>query len=74
MNFSLLDNNTLVQEYQNAKSPEQAAINYKKAAQLMIKLQNFNKAKSLLQKALANAKQTNNTELISKINSQIQSL
>ncbi|HNW25615.1 MAG TPA: hypothetical protein PKI94_02370 [Candidatus Gastranaerophilaceae bacterium] len=63
-----------VQEYQNAKSPEQAAINYKKAAQLMIKLQNFNKAKSLLQKALANAKQTNNTELISKINSQLQTL
>ncbi len=63
-----------IKEYQEAKSPEQIAVNYKKAAELMVSLQNFNKAKSLLQKALINAKTTNNTELISKINTQLQSL
>lgn len=63
-----------IKEYQEAKSPEQAAINYKKAAQLMISLKNFSKAKSLLQKALQSAQKTNNTELISKINSELQKL
>lgn len=63
-----------VKEYQDAKSPEQIAVNYKKAAELMMSFQNFKKAENLFQKALVSAKQANNTELVSKINAQIQAL
>lgn len=63
-----------VKEYKEADSPLKMASNYKKAADVMANYGNSQKAKSLLEKALVNAKQAQNAELIAEINVQLQSL
>lgn len=60
-----------VKDYQEAQSPDKMAINYQKAAEVMESYGNSQKAKSLLQKALACAKQTDNLQLISEINQKL---
>lgn len=57
-----------VKEYQDAQSPVKVAINYKRAAEVMMDYNNSQKAKSLFQKALAKARQSNDTALVNEIN------
>lgn len=56
-----------IKEYQEAKSPKKVAINYKKAAEVMQDYNNPQKAKSLMEKALIKAKQTDDVQLMSEI-------
>lgn len=56
-----------VKEYGDAKSPEKVAVNYKKAAEVMKNCKNSHKAKSLMKKALAKARQTDNIALMKEI-------
>ena len=56
-----------VKEYQEADSPLKVAINYKRAAELMIDYKNDNKARSLMQKALTKARQTDYVQLMKEI-------
>lgn len=63
-----------IKDYKEAQSPDKMAVNYKKAADIMQGYGNSEKAKSLLEKALASAKQTGNTRLITEINAQLISM
>lgn len=63
-----------VKDYQEAESPQKVAVNYKKAADVMLQLNNTSKAKTLLEKALKIASQTDNSELVAEINSQLSSI
>lgn len=56
-----------IKEYADADSPEKIAINYQRAAELMKDLKNTKKAKSLMSKALTNARKTDNVKLMSEI-------
>lgn len=56
-----------VREYQEAELPENIAINYKRAADVMQDYNNQEKAKSLLKKALSKAKQADDANLIKEI-------
>lgn len=56
-----------VQEYEDAKLPQKIAINYKRAAQVMKDYKNPQKAKSLMQKALMKARQTDDVQLMKEI-------
>lgn len=56
-----------IKEYGDAKSPEKIAINYKRAAEVMKDYNNPGKAKSLLQKALSKAKETDDIQLTQEI-------
>lgn len=56
-----------VKEYMDADSPQKIAINYKRAAEVMQDYKNPQKAKSLLQKALSSAKQTDDVQLMKEI-------
>lgn len=55
-------------EYDKADVPKKAAINYKRAAEVMHDFNNPKKAKALLQKALLKAKQSDDTMLMKEIN------
>lgn len=57
-----------VKNYEKSHSVEEIAQNYKAAAELMIEFRNYNKARSLLKKALINAVKCTNEDLISEIN------
>ena len=57
-----------VKNYEKSDAIEEIAENYKSAAELMIKFNSPNKAKSLLKKAMVNAVKTKNEDLISEIN------
>lgn len=61
-----------VQYYTQADSPLKIAQNYNSAADLMLEYHNINKAKSLLEKGLANAIKSNNAELIKEINEKLE--
>lgn len=63
-----------IREYSHEKSPLKLAINYNKAGDLMNKLNNDAKAKSLYQKALNEARQTDNVKLMAEINTKLQNL
>lgn len=65
---------TAVFEYDKAESDEKVAINYQKAAQIMMDLDNTPKAKKLLQKALFKARQTENVDLMKQINNALETL
>lgn len=65
---------TAVLEYDKSESTEKVAINYQKAAQIMMELDNTPKAKKLLQKALFKARQTENVELMKEINTALETL
>jgi len=54
-------------EYQEADSPLKVATTYRRAADVMKDYNNPQKAKSLLQKALSNAQQTDDTKLINDL-------
>lgn len=56
-----------IKEFQDAKSPLKVAINYKRAADLMKDYNNPQKAKALMQKALFNARQTDDVQLMKEI-------
>lgn len=56
-----------IKEYEDAQSPLKIAINYKRAAELMKDYKNTNKAKTLMQKALLKARQTDNVTLMKEI-------
>jgi tetratricopeptide (TPR) repeat protein len=58
-----------VKEYSQSDSPAKVAINYQKAADVMVGFGNPAKAKSLMQKALINAQKSDDKELIAEINS-----
>lgn len=55
-----------VKEYEEAQSPVKVAINYQKAADIMLDYNSL-KAKSLLKKALNKARQTDNVQLMKEI-------
>jgi len=57
-----------VKNYEKSNALEEIAENYKSAAELMIKFNSPNKARSLLKKAIVNAAKTKNEDLISEIN------
>ena len=57
-----------IKEYEEAQSPHKAAINYKRAAELMKDYNNPQKAKKLMHKALIKARQTEDIQLMSEIN------
>ena len=63
-----------VKNYEKSNSIEEIAENYKAAAELMIRFNSPNKAKSLLKKAMINAVKTKNEDLISEINLLLTSL
>lgn len=56
-----------VKEYDEAQSPQKVAINYKRAAEVMQDYKNPTKAKSLMKKALAKARQTDDVALMKEI-------
>lgn len=56
-----------IKEYQDAKSPDKIAINYKRAAEVMKDYNNPSKAKSLLKKALSKASQSDDMQLMQEI-------
>lgn len=58
---------TAVIEYQEADIPQRVALNYKRAAEVMQDFNNPEKAKSLLRKALAKARQTDDLQLMREI-------
>jgi hypothetical protein len=55
-------------DYQDAKSPQKVAINYKRAAELMQDFNNPKKAQTLFGKALQKAKEAQDAKLIAEIN------
>lgn len=57
-----------VKEYQEAQDPQKVAINYKRAAEVMQDFNNPQKAKSLMEKALTKARQTDDIQLMKDIN------
>jgi len=57
-----------VKNYEKINASEEIAENYKAAAELMIAFNSYNKAKSLLKKAMVNAVKTQNEDLIAEIN------
>lgn len=57
-----------VKNYIDAKSPQKAAKNYLNAAEIMIEVNNTDKAKNLLERAGKFAKQSKDKDLISEIN------
>lgn len=63
-----------IKEYTDANSPLKTAQNYKSAAEVMQDYGNVQKAKKLLQKALASAKQTDNTKLVFEIESKLKEM
>lgn len=56
-----------VKEYQEAQSPIKVAINYKRAAEIMQDYNNPQKARTLMEKALVKARQTDDVELMKEI-------
>lgn len=56
-----------IKEYDEAQSPQKVAINYKRAAEVMHDYNNPTKAKTLMTKALAKARQTDDVELMKEI-------
>ncbi|MFA7659138.1 MAG: tetratricopeptide repeat protein [Candidatus Gastranaerophilaceae bacterium] len=56
-----------VKEYQDVDDSQKVAINYKRAAEVMKDFNNHSKAKSLMQKALAKARQTDDVQLMKEI-------
>lgn len=56
-----------VKEYVEADSPLKVAINYKRAAEVMMDFKNYSKAKSLYQKALMSAQKSDDKELLAEI-------
>lgn len=56
-----------VKEFQEANAPKKVAINYKRAAEVMQDYNNPQKAKSLMEKALVNARQTDDIQLMKEI-------
>lgn len=56
-----------IKEFENINSPLKVAINYKRAADLMQDYKNNKKAKSLLKKALKNARKTDDVQLMKEI-------
>jgi len=65
---------TAVLEYDKAVLNEKVALNYKKAAQVMLQLDNTIKAKKLLQKAFYKASQTNDEQLMKEISDSLKSI
>jgi len=63
-----------ITEYTEAKSPLKTAKNYQGASEVMMEYGNPQKAKSLLQKALMSAKQTDNFQLISEIKTKLDAM
>ena len=57
-----------VKNYEKTNALEEIAENYKSAAELMLRFNSPNKARSLLKKAIVNAVKTKNEDLISEIN------
>lgn len=60
-----------VKNYTEAGVDEKVAVNYKKAGQLMIDYNKFDKGKNLIQKAIAYAKRANNEKLINELNQEL---
>lgn len=60
-----------VKNYTEAGVDEKVAVNYKKAGQLMIDYNRFDKGKNLIQKAIAYAKRANNEKLINELNQEL---
>ena len=56
-----------VKNYQEAQDTQKVAINYKRAAEVMQDFHNPQKAKSLMQKALTKARQTDDLQLMTEI-------
>lgn len=56
-----------VKDYQDVDAHDKVAINYKRAAELMVDFNNPQKAKSLYEKALAKARKTDNVQLMTEI-------
>lgn len=56
-----------VKDYQEADLPNKVAMNYKRAAEVMQDYNNVHKAKSLYQKALVKAKETDDEKLMKEI-------
>jgi len=63
-----------IKEYKEAQSPLKTAQNYKSASEVMLNYGNPQKAKSLLQKALASAQQTDNVQLVSEIKTKLKAM
>jgi len=63
-----------ITEYTEAKSPLKAAKNYQGASDVMMQFGNPQKAKSLLQKALLSAKQTDNIQLVFQIKTKLEAM
>ena len=61
-------------EYTQAQTPAKIALNYKRAAELMSDYNNTEKAKRLYQKALHNAKKTDNIKLMQEIHRALQEI
>ncbi len=61
-----------VLEYDKSESPKKVAINYKRAAEIMLDYDNPNKAKKLLHKALLKARQTDDIQLMNEIHSALE--
>ncbi len=60
-----------VKNYTEAGVDEKVAVNYKKAGQLMIDYNKFDKGKNLIQKAIAYAKKANNEKLVKELNQEL---
>ena len=60
-----------VKNYTEAGVDDKVALNYKKAGQLMIDYNKFDKGKNLIQKAIAYAKRANNEKLINELNQEL---
>lgn len=56
-----------VKDYQDIDAHDKVAINYKRAAELMVDFNNPQKAKALYEKALAKARKTDNVQLMTEI-------
>ena len=63
-----------IKDYTDAESPLKTAVNYKNASEVMQEYGNPQKAKSLLQKALASAKQTDDRQLVSELESKLKTM
>lgn len=60
-----------VKNYTEAGVDDKVAVNYKKAGQLMMDYNKFDKGKNLIQKAIAYAKRANNEKLINELNQEL---
>lgn len=56
-----------IKEYQDAKDSKKVAVNYKRAAELMQNYKNLHKARALFKKALTQAKQADDVQLVTEI-------